>query len=169
MTRRLNLLLHESDACLELLEQAILTDMQRVPRQLRDRVARLAKAAGHRPTRPPLDPGEAHEFVFDLQDEYLLPGGPREKPAVASPRPKRAPRTAQRDPLFGSADWLETRRSMSLARNPDWAWEVWREAADLARLQPTAGRVAAMQEAWAYYWALLDVGDESVERARRAA
>jgi hypothetical protein len=84
-------LLRESDACLELLEQAILADLPRVPRPLRDRVARLAAAAGHRRTTPPADPAGVHAFVFEVQDERLLVGAPGEPLAVPR-KPRRAPR-----------------------------------------------------------------------------
>ena len=163
----MNPLLHESDICLELLEQAILAELRRVPRPLRDRVARLAAAAGHRRTTPPLDPKGAHEFVFEVQGACLLAGPPHEA-ADVPPKPRRKPRSGRRGPLFGSLDWLETRRGSRMA-DPEWAWEVWREAADLARLQPTRSRAAAMQEAWAYYWALVSMEGESGEVARRAA
>ncbi|HXM54675.1 MAG TPA: hypothetical protein VOB72_04735 [Candidatus Dormibacteraeota bacterium] len=170
----MNALLHESDACLELLEQAILADLRRVPRALRDRVARLARAAGHRRSRPPLDPLKAHEFVFEVQGERLLAGAPAEAPEVPrkpkrAPKPRRAPRTWQPGPVFGSLEWLETRRPTCPVADPEWAWEVWREAADLARLHPTPGRAAAMQDAWAYYWTLLDGQQQPAESARRAA
>jgi hypothetical protein len=165
----MNALLRESDACLELLEQAILAGRRRVPRDVRERVQRLAAAAGHRRTRPPIDPVEAHDFVFEIQGARLLPHDPAEPVAKARPKPRRLPKTRRRVPLFGSLDWLETRRPSSRMVSAEWAWEVWREAADLARVQPTPERAAAMQDAWAYYWALVGGEDERPDTARRAA
>ena len=166
----MNPLLRESDVCLELVEQAILAGCRRLPPRLLARLARLSEAAGHRRTRPPDDPVGAHEFVFEVQGERLLSGAPVEEAAstCAGRRQPARLRVRRRGPLFGSLGWLEA-RPVALAVDPEWAWEVWREAADLARLQPTPGRAAAMQEAWAYYWALTGLDEEATEPAAKRA
>lgn len=155
-------LIAESDACLELLERLNLRGVRRTPLALRQRLARLSESAGYKMAWPPANPVRAHDFVLDLQGVCLITAW-AEKPRPARPARRRRPR-----PTFGSLDWHAMRREGPYVTDPDWTWEVWREAADLARLHPTPARAAAMQEAWEYYWALVGA-DEPAQPERRAA